>query len=226
VTRRIIQLVRLITVPALLALGTVSAPAVSAGNPCFHGFEMPPASIGSGSDIKLMPCAFEPTVLQVAEGTEVTFVNGPDFTHLITGADQAWGSPDVEVQPGVSISYTFNEAGVYPYACALHPGMSGAIVVGDLDQALAVGSTGASNAGGSSGASAQGESGSADAAPADAAEARPADAAQAGATASSTAATPPVVALGIGAGLVVGAAAVWLAIRRRTPGDRALLHAE
>ena len=223
-TRRIIQLVRLITVPALLALGTVSAPAVSAGNPCFHGFEMPPASIGSGSDIKLMPCAFEPTVLQVAEGTEVTFVNGPDFTHLITGANQAWGSPDVEVQPGASISYTFNEAGVYPYACALHPGMSGAIVVGDLDQALAVGSTGASNAGG--GASAQGESGSADAAPADAAEAGPADAAQAGATASSTAATPPVVALGIGAGLVVGAAAVWLAIRRRTPGDRALLHAE
>jgi hypothetical protein len=157
---------------------------------------MPPASTGSGPDIKLMPCAFEPTVLQVAEGTEVTFVNGPDFTHLITGANQAWGSPDVEVQPGASISYTFDEAGVYPYACALHPGMSGAIVVGDLDQALAAGSTGAT------------------------------DAAQAEATAASTSTTLPLVALGIGAGLVAGAAAVWLAIRRRAVGDRSLAHAE
>jgi hypothetical protein len=143
-----------------------------------------------------MPCAFEPTVLQVAEGTEVTFVNGPDFTHLVTGANQAWGSPDVGVQPGASVSYTFDEAGVYPYACALHPGMSGAIVVGDLNQALAAGSTGAS------------------------------DAAQAEATASSTSTTLPLVALGIGAGLVVGAAMVWLAIRRRVVGDRSLAHAE
>jgi hypothetical protein len=177
---------------------------------------MPPASTGSGPDIKLMPCAFEPTVLQVAEGTEVTFVNGPDFTHLITGANQAWGSPDVEVQPGASISYTFDEGGVYPYACALHPGMSGAIVVGDLDQALAVGSTGASKAGGSGGSSAKNESN----------PAAEADAAQAEASASSTSTTLPLVALGIGAGLVVGAAAVWLAIRRRVVGDRSLAHAE
>ena len=216
-TRRFVQLARLLSVPALLALGSVSAPAVSAGNPCFHGFEMPAASVGGGTEIKLMPCAFDPTITQVAEGSEVTFVNGPDFTHLITGANQAWGSPDVEVQPGASISYTFGAAGIYPYACALHPGMSGAIVVGDVDEALAAGSTGGSAIGGTTGTSKQGSTTS------DSTEAAPASATSEGA---SIVDALPLVAVGIGAGLIAGAAAAWLAIRRRAPGGRSLVHAE
>jgi hypothetical protein len=103
VAHRIIQLARLAIVPALLALGTVSAPAVLAGNPCFHGFELPPASVGSSTDVNLMPCAFEPTITKVAQGAEVTFINGPDFTHLITGANQAWVHR-TSVQPGTSVS--------------------------------------------------------------------------------------------------------------------------
>jgi plastocyanin len=196
----------------------MSAPAVSAGNPCFHGFEMPPASAGGGTDIKLMPCAFEPTITQVAEGTEVTFVNGSDFTHLITGANQAWGSPDVEVQPEASVSYTFDTAGIYPYACALHPGMSGAIVVGDVGEALASGSTGASNAGGSTGTSTQGGSSTSDGS-----ETTPASVPT---EAASNADALPLVAVGIGAGLIAGAAAAWLAIRRRAPSGQSLVHAD
>ena len=84
-----------------------------------------------------MPCAFGPTVAQVAVGAKVTFVNGPEFAHLVTGANQAWGSRDAEIQPGGTVSYTFDKAGVYPYACALHRGMSGAIIVGDAVAAAA-----------------------------------------------------------------------------------------
>jgi plastocyanin len=200
----------LVAVPALLALGTVSAPAASAGNPCFHGYEMPPASTGGGTDIKLMPCSFAPTITQVAEGTEVTFINGPDYTHLIAGANQAWGSPDVEVRPGASVSYTFDAAGIYPYACALHPGMSGAIVVGDPGAAGAAGTTGISSSGGSAGTAVGAEGGS-----------EPAAAAQ-----PTAASTLPLVAAGVGAGLVAGAAAGWLALRRRVPAGRTLVHAD
>ena len=32
---------------------------------------------------------------------------------------------------GEKVSYTFSEEGVFPYVCILHPGMIGAIVVGD-----------------------------------------------------------------------------------------------
>jgi plastocyanin len=125
---RIGGLLGLLTVPALWLV--VVSP-VAAGDPCYHGFEMPARSVGSTTEIKVMPCAFGPTVDQVAIGSTVTFFNGPDFTHLITGASQEWGSRDVELAPGAKVSYTFEKAGVYPYACALHRGMSGTIVVGD-----------------------------------------------------------------------------------------------
>jgi plastocyanin len=199
-TRRLAQIARLLAIPTLLALGVVTAPTVSAGNPCFHDFSMPAATVATSDQVKLMPCAFEPTVTQVAVGSEVTFLNGPDFAHLITGANQAWGSPDVELRPGATIAYTFDRTGIYPYACAVHPGMSGAVIVGDVAEALSAGSvTDASTSSGSTSAN------------------------------TSEAISPtseafdggdfPLVALGIGAGVVAGAAAVWLAIRRRSPGS-------
>ena len=190
---RIAHLARLVAVPSLLVLGTMTAPAVSAGDPCFHGYEIPPATTGSGTDIKLMPCAFEPTITTVPVGTEVTFHSGPDYPHMITGANQAWGSPEVELQPNTTVSYTFDEPGIYPYACALHVGMSGAIVVGDPDDAVAAGSTEGSVAGGTE-VTTEVVSGATDSAPASAA------------TDVATSNTLPLVALGIGAGLIAGAA--------------------
>lgn len=129
------------TTTLLLWLST--APLTSAGDPCYHGFTMPEDTAGSDAQVKLMPCAFAPTVTSVSVGSTVTFLNGPDFTHLITGANQAWGSRDVELAPNRTVSYTFDTAGVYPYACALHRGMSGVIIVGGA-AAAAGGSTGAS----------------------------------------------------------------------------------
>jgi plastocyanin len=195
-TTHLIRIVRLAALPALLAVGTLTAPAVSAGNPCFHGFTMPPASSGTGNEIKLLPCAFAPTVTRVAVGSEVTFFNGPDFSHLITGANQEWGSPDVELPPGQSVSYTFDRAGIYPYACVLHPGMSGAIVVGDGAGAATGGATASTGGSGAAGGSV---------APASDPDANPA--------------SLLLVALGIGAGLVAGAAAASPALRRRSNGD-------
>ena len=122
----------------LLGLGAgSSAPEVLAGDPCYHGYELAPQTVGPGTDIKAMPCAFEPPVTTIPVGGTVTFHNGPEVAHLVTGANQTWGDRDVELAAGATISYTFDEAGIYPYACALHRGMSGAIVVGDGGPALA-----------------------------------------------------------------------------------------
>jgi plastocyanin len=115
----------------LLLVGLAAAPTAIAGDPCYHGFVVPPQSVGSDTEIKVAPCAFGPTVSYVAVGSTVTFFNGPDFTHLITGANQEWGSRDVELQPSQKVSYRFDKPGIYPYACALHRGMSGTIVVGN-----------------------------------------------------------------------------------------------
>src|SRR2546428_4805487 len=131
-SRRIAALVGLL---ALILIGPAAAPAVSAGDPCYHGFTIPPRTTASEVQIKVAPCAFAPTVTTVPVGSTVTFFNGPDYTHLITGANAEWGSRDVELKPNAEVSYTFDKPGIYPYACALHRGMSGTIGVGDLASA-------------------------------------------------------------------------------------------
>lgn len=130
--RTLASILGLFAVASLLAAWLVAVPLVSAGNPCFHGFDIPDASTSTSNEVSLEPCAFTPTVTNVAVGSLVTFKNGPEFSHLVTGADQTWGSREVEIQPNRSVAYRFDKAGVFPYACALHPGMSGVIVVGDV----------------------------------------------------------------------------------------------
>jgi plastocyanin len=208
--RRIAALAGLVALAATLAVWLAVAPITFAGDPCYHGFTMPDDSVGSDAEIKLMPCAFSPTITSVGVGAKVTFYNGLDFTHLITGANQSWGSRDVELAPGKTVSYQFDKAGVYPYACALHRGMSGVIIVGDAATAVAGAKGAASGAGTTTGsgsgspASGSSEIGS-------------------GATAAST--TPviePVALAGLSAaaGTIVGAGVAWFALRRRSTGDK------
>ena len=128
--------------------------AAVAGDPCYHGFELQAREALATSQVKLDPCAFSPAIARVPVGATVTFANAGDFTHLVTGANQEWGSRDVEIRPSSKVSYTFDKAGTYPYACALHRGMSGVIVVGDSDEAALVApvaSTTAPPTGGTSG---------------------------------------------------------------------------
>lgn len=201
--------VALLATPMLLALWLIAVPSAMAGNPCFHNFEMPAVTTEATTQIKLADCAFGPTIARVPVGSTVTFFNGPNFTHLITGATQAWGSPDIEVQPNAEISYRFDATGIYPYACALHPGMSGAIVVGDVSAVQAAGTTGAGGA-----TTAAGTAGDAS-----------------GTAAAETSSSPPIgtlalVTTGTIAGVVVGAGAAWLAVRRRTTRGEPLVRAD
>lgn len=189
--RRSASLLGLVAMMSALTLWLV-VPAASAGDPCFHGFAMPPASSGSATEIKLEPCAFAPTVTSVAVGSTVTFRNGPNFTHLITGANQAWGSRDVEVQPNQVVAYDFDAAGTYPYACALHSGMSGVIVVGDV----------ASSGGGAAGAGA--------------ATTGAVTTPEASDGASGPTSDPLAIGASAAIGMLLGALVVWVALRRRT----------
>jgi plastocyanin len=176
----------LIGAAAFGLLGLVAAPRTLAGDPCYHGFEIPSRTDAAETQIKVGPCFFGPTVARVPVGATVTFFNGPGFTHLITGANAEWGSRDVELKPEASVSYRFDKPGVYPYACALHRGMSGAIVVGDAAGAAAVATSQPTPVP----ASAPAQTG-----------AEPASGAM------------PTVVAGAGLGILVGAAGLWVAGR-------------
>jgi plastocyanin len=216
---------RVITVLAgvgLLIGSLVFAAPVAAGDSCYHGFDLPPRTETTEPQVKLMPCAFAPTVVRVAPGTTVQFFSGPDFVHLITGANQEWGSRDEEIQPDSVVAYRFDKAGIYPFACALHRGMSGTIVVGDGVAATGAGAAGAAVVKVTSPADPDASSASAAAAAAIAAsktEGNPAATAAApasGAPASASATAAPMTVVALIGLLGVAFIAVLAARRRRS----------
>jgi len=115
---------RTILVLAATLLGTLAVPAAPAlaGGGCHSG-----ATTGEGDTVEMKDACFTPSILRVDPGAEVTFVNRDDLTHNV-GANQ-WGNFD-DMDLGDSFTATFDKAGVYPFACSYHPGMTGAIVVG------------------------------------------------------------------------------------------------
>jgi hypothetical protein len=62
----------------------------------------------------------------------VTFTNYDEVDHVIVGAGSAWGSDGI-MGRGDSFTARFERDGVYPFQCYLHPGMSGAVLVGDAN---------------------------------------------------------------------------------------------
>jgi plastocyanin len=116
--RRTILAAALVAVPLL----AMAAPA-TAGGGCHMG-----TTTGKGDTVYMADACFTPTTLYVEPGTTVTWVNKDPMTHNVT-ANQ-WGYFEGMHQGDVARA-TFDEPGIYPYACTFHPGMSGVIVVGD-----------------------------------------------------------------------------------------------
>lgn len=83
---------------------------------------------GEGDIVTMAKACFSPSVLRVDPGTEVTFINKDPVPHNVSAPE--WGYFD-EMMEGDTFRATFDESGVYPFACTYHPGMTGAIVVGD-----------------------------------------------------------------------------------------------
>ena len=91
-----------------------------------------------GVEVSLEKRCFEPTVVRVDAGQTVTFTNKDPDAHAVTGVANSWGTYD-ELGQGDTVSYQFDEPGVFPYFCVLHPSMVGAVVVGDGVPAAASG---------------------------------------------------------------------------------------
>jgi plastocyanin len=95
----------------------------TAGGGCHAG-----VTTGSGTVVEMVDACFTPTSLYVRPGDTVTFTNRDPMVHNVTAND--WGNLG-DLAAGDSFRATFEREGTYPYACTYHPGMTGAIVVGD-----------------------------------------------------------------------------------------------
>jgi plastocyanin len=131
-------LVSITTLPFLMILGLATASVTVAGDPCFHSMTNRPATTtGATTSVAIADCSFGPTVTVVPVGATVTWKNTSFQGHEVVGSNLEWGAHDKVLQSGDSIGWTFDKAGIYAYSCMIHPGMTGTIVVGPTDIALA-----------------------------------------------------------------------------------------
>jgi plastocyanin len=115
----------LTAVAAAAALPLALAAPASAGGGCHEAI-----TDATGTRVDLTQLCFAPTVIRVASGGTVTWTNRDDTTHTVTGVGGAWGGYD-ELTTGETVAFRFDRSGVFPYFCVIHPGMVGAVVVGN-----------------------------------------------------------------------------------------------
>ena len=116
---------------ALVAAPFVASEPAAAGGGCHRGAEDGQTE-ATGTTVALEKNCMNPTVLHAEVGQDITFVNHDGMMHNLYGV--GWGFDSVD---STGVTKTFDAAGTFPYACLIHPGMVGAIVVGGMLMAFA-----------------------------------------------------------------------------------------
>ena len=71
--------------------------------------------------------SYSPATLTVKAGTKVTWINRDDVPHTVDENDKVFRSGPMDTDD--QFSYTFSSLGTFNYFCALHPKMTGQIIV-------------------------------------------------------------------------------------------------
>jgi plastocyanin len=81
------------------------------------------------TSVSIIDNEFDPSSIDVEEGTTVTWTNNGDSPHTVTASDDDFSSGNLD--PGDSYSQTFDEAGEFDYICEYHEdeGMTGTVIV-------------------------------------------------------------------------------------------------
>ena len=106
----------------LLALAVLAAILFAAG--CGGAGDSEPVAT---TEVKMAKSyRFDPKTIEIEAGATVTWTNDDNFTHTV----QVDGRQDNEVEPGESVSITFDTPGTYHYVCRLHRhDMDGEVIV-------------------------------------------------------------------------------------------------
>ncbi len=73
--------------------------------------------------------AFTPQDIMIPVGETVQWINLDSVPHTSTSDTLVWDSG--VLNNGDTFEFTFNDAGVYPYHCGIHPTMTGSVTVGE-----------------------------------------------------------------------------------------------
>jgi plastocyanin len=123
-TKRMLVLCGVLAMPVAISVSGIGPALASGGGGCGR-----PLTDRSGVSVAVKDFCFSPTVLRLRAGQSVRWTNRDPFIHTVLGANGLWGSFE-ELGPDQSVVYRFDRTGVFPYACTVHTGMVGAVVVG------------------------------------------------------------------------------------------------
>ena len=84
-------------------------------------------ALAADAQVKIANFTFDPPTLTVKAGTTVTWINADDIPHLVSEKDGKFRSSALDTND--KFSQTFSTAGTVEYFCAIHPHMTGRIVV-------------------------------------------------------------------------------------------------
>lgn len=83
-------------------------------------------ALAADQDVAISGFTFSPRTVTVNVGDSVTWTNSDAQAHTATSGS-AWNTGDIA--GGASASITFRSAGTFDYICAIHPTMTGTVVV-------------------------------------------------------------------------------------------------
>ena len=116
------QAFRSMNAGAVLALSLVFVSG-AIGLPSGTAAQEKPATI----QVSIDNFSFGPMELTIQAGTEVTWINRDDVPHVIMSVDHKFKSRALDTDD--KYSFTFQDPGTYEYFCAVHPKMTGKIIV-------------------------------------------------------------------------------------------------
>ncbi len=88
-----------------------------------------PAPAAAAARVLIDNFAFAPRALTVAPGTRVTWVNRDDVPHTATSSAKPRAFQSGALDTDDTFSFVFTKAGTYEYFCAVHPHMTGKVIV-------------------------------------------------------------------------------------------------
>jgi plastocyanin len=83
----------------------------------------------STAEVKIDNFSFGPAALTVPVGTTVTWTNRDDIPHTVVSTDDPKAFKSKVLDTDEKFSFTFSQAGTYPYFCSIHPKMTGKVIV-------------------------------------------------------------------------------------------------
>jgi plastocyanin len=109
---------------ALWASGAFSADA----GPAAAAAQMGVSPAAPNPQVNIAHFAFTPEVLTVPVGTEVVWMNQDNIQHTVTSDDETSFASSL-LGSGETFSHRFDEPGIFPYHCSVHPMMTAKVVV-------------------------------------------------------------------------------------------------